>query len=73
MSTKHEAKIAVYMTPKELLALDHTILEIRRVYGVKVDRSRYVREALHVASARGIAGAIIDREFRDEQRDGGAA
>lgn len=53
----HRAKITIYLTEAELLSLDHTLLELRRVYGVKVDRGRYVREAL--AAAR--LGHMADR------------
>jgi hypothetical protein len=56
----HDAKMTVYMTSRELLALDHMILEMRRVYGIKVDRSHFVREALAAASGRKIAERLKD-------------
>ena len=54
----HDAKMTVYLTSAELLALDHTILEMRRVYGIKIDRSHFVREAIAAASGRAIAARI---------------
>lgn len=54
----HDAKMTVYLTSAELLLLDHTILELRRIYGIKIDRSHFVREALAAASARCIAERI---------------
>lgn len=56
--TNHDAKVAIYMTSAELLALDHTILELRRLYGIKIDRSRFVREAIAAASGRAIAARV---------------
>lgn len=56
--TRHETKITVYLTDAELLALDSTVLELRRRYGTKVDRSRYVREALAMSSLHKIAARI---------------
>lgn len=56
--TCHDAKMTTYLTSAELLAVDHTILEMRRVYGIKIDRSRFVREAIAAASARAIATRI---------------
>jgi hypothetical protein len=55
---KHDAKLTVYLTSAELLAIDQTLLEMRRVFGIKVDRSRFVREALHSMSMRTIAERI---------------
>lgn len=54
----HDAKITTYLTASELLLLDHSILEMRRVYGIKVDRGRYVREALAAVSFRTIAEQV---------------
>lgn len=54
----HDTKITTYLTTRELLAIDHTILEMRRVYGIKIDRSRFVREAVAAASARLVAERV---------------
>lgn len=54
----HAAKITIYLDEAELLALDQTVIELRRVYGLKVDRSRFVREALRGCSARKIAARL---------------
>ena len=54
----HEAKMTTYLTAGELLRLDHMVLELRRVYGIKVDRGRFVREVLAAASVRQVADRI---------------
>lgn len=56
--TNHGAKMTVYLTPAELLSVDHTVLELRRIYGIKIDRSRFVREALASVSLRKIADRV---------------
>ena len=43
---KHEAKITVYLSDEELLALDHARLALRAAHGIAVDRGRVVRAAI---------------------------
>lgn len=54
----HPAKFTTYVTEDELLLLDNTVLELRRRFGIKVDRGRFVREAIATASLRAIADHI---------------
>jgi hypothetical protein len=65
---KHEEKITVYVSPEELLALEHARLDLRAVHGLAVDRGRIVREAVAVVladlEAKG-ADSIIVRRLRD--------
>ncbi|MGW5054700.1 hypothetical protein [Actinokineospora sp. NPDC004072] len=48
---KHDAKITVYISDEELLALEHARLALRAQHGVAVDRGRVVREAVAVVLA----------------------
>jgi hypothetical protein len=48
---KHEEKITVYVSPDELLDLEHARLNLRGDHGLAVDRGRLVREALAVVLA----------------------
>ncbi|GAA4435695.1 hypothetical protein GCM10023148_42230 [Actinokineospora soli] len=48
---KHDAKITVYVSGEELLALEHARLALRAQHGVAVDRGRVVREAVAVVLA----------------------
>jgi len=43
---KHDAKITVYVSGDELLALEHARLALRASHGLVVDRGRVVREAI---------------------------
>ena len=65
---KHEEKITVYVSPEELLALEHARLDLRGVHGLAVDRGRIVREAIAVVladlTAKG-ADSILVRRLRD--------
>jgi hypothetical protein len=65
---KHDEKITVYVSPEELLALEHARLDLRAVHGLAVDRGRIVREAMAVVladlEAKG-ADSIIVRRLRD--------
>lgn len=45
---KHDAKITVYISDEELLALEHARLALRAHFGLAVDRGRVVREAVAV-------------------------
>ena len=60
--TPHRAhlktKVTFYLTQEELLHLDATVLEVKRRTGKRVDRSRYIREALISASLTHIAHRI---------------
>lgn len=48
---KHDAKITVYMSGDELLAMEHARLALRGTHGLVVDRGRIVREAVAVLLA----------------------
>lgn len=43
---RHEEKITVYVSPEELLDLEHAKLTLRAQHGLAVDRGRIVREAV---------------------------
>jgi hypothetical protein len=43
---KHDAKITVYISDAELVALEQARLELRARHGLPVDRGRIVREAV---------------------------
>ena len=43
---RHEEKVTVYCTAEELMDLEHARLQLRRKFGIGVDRGRIVREAL---------------------------
>jgi len=49
--TKHDAKITVYVSGDELLALEQTRLTLRGSHDLVVDRGRLVREAVAVLLA----------------------
>lgn len=59
---RHDAKMTVYLTPGELLAVDSALLELRRRYGVKIDRSRFVREALAGSQIPTVLRRILEAE-----------
>jgi len=65
---KHDEKITVYVSPEELVALEHARLNLRAVHGLAVDRGRMVREAVAVVladlEAKG-ADSILVRRLRD--------
>ena len=65
---KHDEKITVYVSPEELVALEHARLDLRAVHGLAVDRGRIVREAVAVVladlAAKG-ADSILVRRLRD--------
>jgi len=43
---RHEEKVTFYCTADELMDLEHARLQLRRKFGISVDRGRIVREAL---------------------------
>jgi hypothetical protein len=65
---RHDEKITVYVSPEELVALEHARLNLRAVHGLAVDRGRMVREAVAVVladlDAKG-ADSILVRRLRD--------
>jgi hypothetical protein len=65
---KHDEKITVYVSPEELLALEHARLDLRGVHGLAVDRGRIVREAIALVladlEAKG-SDSILVRRLRD--------
>ncbi len=56
---RHEEKITVYVSPSELVDLEHARLVLRAEHGLAVDRGRIVREALAVV--------LADLESKSEQ------
>lgn len=48
---KHDAKITVYVSAEELIALEQARLSLRAQHGMSVDRGRIVREAVAVLLA----------------------
>ena len=65
---RHDEKITVYVSPEELVDLEHARLGLRADHGLAVDRGRIVREALAVViadlEAKG-ADSILVRRLRD--------
>jgi hypothetical protein len=65
---RHEEKITVYVTPDELLDLEHIRLVLRREHGIAVDRGRIVRAAVTASlenfEAAG-AGSELVRRLKD--------
>jgi hypothetical protein len=62
---KHAAKITVYVSDEELLALEQTRLTARADHGIVIDRGRIVREAIAVLLAdfadRGADSLLVRR------------
>jgi len=62
---RHDEKITVYVSPEELLDLEHARLTLRAEHGLAVDRGRIVREALVVLladlEAKGNASILVRR------------
>ncbi|MGN6474185.1 MAG: hypothetical protein ACTHK4_11140 [Mycobacteriales bacterium] len=56
---RHEEKITVYVSPSELVDLEHARLVLRAEHSLAVDRGRIVREALAVV--------LADLESKGEQ------
>ena len=56
---RHEEKITVYVSPSELVDLEHARLVLRADHSLAVDRGRIVREALAVV--------LADLESKGEQ------
>jgi hypothetical protein len=62
---RHDEKITVYVSPDELMDLEHARLTLRGDFGLSVDRGRVVREALAVVladlEAKGEASILVRR------------
>ncbi len=62
---RHDEKITVYVSPDELMDLEHARLALRGDFGLSVDRGRVVREALAVVladfEAKGEASILVRR------------
>ena len=62
---RHDEKITVYVSPDELLGLEHARIILRGEYGVGVDRGRIVREAIAALladlDARGPDSILVKR------------
>ncbi|WP_033294358.1 hypothetical protein [Amycolatopsis jejuensis] len=71
--TKHDAKITVYVSGEELLAMEQARLNLRAKHELVVDRGRLVREAVAVLLAdfdqRGDESVLVQRLRADG--DGG--
>ncbi|GAA3580298.1 hypothetical protein GCM10022222_76340 [Amycolatopsis ultiminotia] len=72
--TKHDAKITVYVSGEELLAMEQARLNLRAKHDLVVDRGRLVREAVAVLLAdfdqRGEDSVLVQR-LRAVDEDGG--
>ncbi|QRP48992.1 cobyrinic acid a,c-diamide synthase [Amycolatopsis sp. FDAARGOS 1241] len=72
--TKHDAKITVYVSGEELLAMEQTRLNLRAKHDLVVDRGRLVREAVAVLIAdfdqRGDDSVLVQR-LRANEDEGG--
>jgi len=66
---KHDAKITVYVSGEELIALEQARLTARAEHGLVIDRGRIVREAIAVLLAdftdQG-ADSLLVRRLRSE-------
>jgi hypothetical protein len=62
---RHDEKITVYVSPDELLDLEHARLTLRAEHGLVADRGRIVREALAVVladlDAKGVDSILVRR------------
>jgi len=59
--TAHKHKVTFYLSEEEIHALDATVVEVRRRTGGKrIDRGRYIREAVFTASLSKIAARLRD-------------
>jgi hypothetical protein len=70
---KHDAKITVYVSGDELLAMEHARLNLRARHELVVDRGRLVREAVAVVLAdfdRHGEDSILVRRLRVAGTDG---
>jgi hypothetical protein len=69
---KHEAKITVYLSDEELLALEHARLALRAMHGIAVDRGRVVRTAIAALLAdfteRGADSQLVKGVVREPGR-----
>jgi hypothetical protein len=66
---RHEAKITVYLSDEELLALEQARLAARAQHGLVADRGRIVREAIAVLLADFTAqgeNSLLVRRLRQE-------
>jgi hypothetical protein len=61
----HDEKITVYLSPEELIDLEHVRLGLRQQHGLAADRGRIVREAISVVledfESRGEASTLVRR------------
>ena len=62
---KHDEKMTVYVTSRELLEIEHARLALRSGHGLAVDRGRLMRAAISLALAdfeeNGEASALVRR------------
>ena len=62
---RHDEKITVYLSADELDGIDLAQLDLRRRFGIRVDRGRIVREAVAVLladlDARGEGSTVVKR------------
>lgn len=66
---RHDEKMTVYVTSRELMEIEQARLLLRGEHGMTVDRGRLVREALHLVleefEAHGEDSALV-RRLREE-------
>ena len=67
---KHDAKITVYVSGEELIALEQARITARAEHGIVIDRGRIVREAIAVVLAdldeHGEESVLVRRLRHDE-------
>jgi len=66
---KHDAKITVYVSGEELIALEQARITARAEHGLVIDRGRIVREAIAVLLADFVdhgADSLLVRRLRAE-------
>ena len=73
---KHDAKITVYVSGTELIAMEQARLTLRGSHDLVVDRGRLVREAVAVLLAdfdQNGAESVLVKRLRDGELDAGEA
>jgi hypothetical protein len=69
---KHDAKITVYVSGEELIAMEQARLTLRGSHGVVVDRGKLVREAVALVLAdfdKHGADSVLVQRLRDGEID----
>lgn len=58
----HDVKVTVYMSREEFAALEQARVDLCSRWGIRIDRGRLVREALHAFSLARVVERLIERE-----------